>query len=69
MELVEGGNFQNLISQYCLHKNIVKIFIAEMIMAFDYLHSIGIYHRDVKPENILITEKVLLKFNTIINII
>ncbi len=58
MEYLGGGDLSHLLKKYNLHKNIVKIFIAEMALALDYLHSKQIYHRDIKPENILITQTV-----------
>ncbi len=34
-----------------------KFFIAEVILAMEYLHSLDILYRDLKPENILIDEE------------
>lgn len=59
MEFVGGGDLSGLLNKYKLNNNVVRIFTAEMVLAFDYLHSKKIYHRDVKPENILITETVI----------
>eukprot|EP00946_MAST-07B_sp_MAST-7B-sp1_P003555 g3555.t1 len=39
----------------------VKYWIAELLDALDYLHGYGIVHRDVKPENLLITDTGHLK--------
>ena len=63
MDFVGGGDLLQMINVYHKHAidfedDLIKIFIAEMFLALDYLHSKGIYHRDVKPENILITSKV-----------
>ncbi len=36
--------------------------MAEIVLILEFLHSNGIAHRDVKPENILITKGGHLKF-------
>jgi len=60
MDYIGGGDLSKLISQFNLNNDMVKLLIAEMVTAFDYLHSKQIYHRDVKPENILISSSVCL---------
>lgn len=37
----------------------VKAYMWQLIKAMDHMHRNGIFHRDVKPENILITDEVL----------
>lgn len=34
----------------------VKFYLAELALALNHLHSIGIIYRDLKPENILLDQ-------------
>lgn len=34
-----------------------KFFIAEVVLAIEHVHSLGVIYRDLKPENILIDER------------
>ena len=42
-------------------RDIAKMYVAEIVMALEYLHRKGIVHRDLKPHNILITQDYHLK--------
>lgn len=37
-----------------LDETIVQFYIAQIILAIEYLHSSKIIHRDLKPENVLL---------------
>lgn len=55
MEYMRGGDFQHILEDYtCLDEEVAKFYIAETVLALDYLHSQGIVHRDLKPDNILL---------------
>ena len=38
----------------CLEEEIAKFYLAEVVLALEYLHSKGIVHRDLKPDNLLL---------------
>ncbi|VDD85671.1 unnamed protein product [Enterobius vermicularis] len=56
MEYVEGGDCAALLKNAgTLPFDVARLYIAETVLAIDYLHSYGIVHRDLKPDNLLIT--------------
>ena len=62
MEYVNGGDLRSLLHNCgSIEENYSRLYIAEMIIALEYLHSKNILHRDLKPENILIDSSGHLK--------
>ncbi|OHS94999.1 RAC family serine/threonine-protein kinase like protein [Tritrichomonas foetus] len=55
IEYVPGGElFHHLLKSKSLPMSQVKLYVAEIALAINYLHSHNIIYRDLKPENILI---------------
>lgn len=51
MEYVEGGDCAALLKKAgTLPLDASRLYIAETVLAIDYLHSYGIVHRDLKPD-------------------
>lgn len=56
MEFVSGGDLGKFIhTQGPLPETVVQVMAAQLLDAFEYLHQRGVTHRDVKPDNILIS--------------
>jgi len=56
IDLCEGGDLSMHIDQrQVFEESEAKFYIAELILAVEYLHSKNIIYRDLKPENILLS--------------
>ena len=64
MEFMIGGDFLALlIKEDRLDEDVAKFYIAEMILCLEESHSLGWLHRDVKPDNFLISATGHLKIS------
>ncbi|XP_045781296.1 ribosomal protein S6 kinase alpha-5-like isoform X2 [Maniola jurtina] len=55
LDYVAGGElFTHLYQREHFHEKEVRIYIAEIILALEQLHKLGIIYRDIKLENILL---------------
>jgi len=55
LDLCTGGDLAyHLTKREIFDEKDSKFFIAEVVLAIEYLHSLDIIYRDLKPENILI---------------
>ncbi|XP_004963173.2 probable serine/threonine protein kinase IRE isoform X1 [Setaria italica] len=55
MEYLNGGDLYSLLRNLgCLDEDMARTYIAELVLALEYLHSMNVIHRDLKPDNLLI---------------
>lgn len=63
MEYCDGGDLYSLIlsSDGGLKQDEADCFFKQLISGLVYMHSMGVAHLDIKPENLLLTSKGVLK--------
>ncbi|KAJ3448894.1 serine/threonine-protein kinase pkga-related [Anaeramoeba flamelloides] len=64
MEFCPGGDLRSILQflpNKCFNEQAVKSYLAEIVLALEFLHGQGIIHRDIKPGNILIDKDGHLK--------
>jgi len=66
LELVHGGElYDKIVDDGEFSEDEAKIVVAQMLIAVEYLHQVGIAHRDMKPENILCMDKKSRRVNNV----
>lgn len=56
LEYMGGGDLLNLlVERDTFPESMTRFYVAEMILALEETHSLGYIHRDIKPDNFLVT--------------
>ncbi|XP_019183662.1 PREDICTED: CBL-interacting protein kinase 18-like [Ipomoea nil] len=61
MEYVRGGELFNKVAKGRLKEEAAQKYFQQLITAVDFCHSRRMYHRDLKPQNLLLDEMGNLK--------
>ena len=62
MEFLNGGDCFSLLREVTyFDEELARQFVAETVLALKYLHEIGVVHRDMKPDNMLISNQGHIK--------
>ncbi len=64
MDLVEGGELYDEVSQFGrLSEPYARFFFKQLVNGLEYCHSNGVYHRDLKLDNLLLDRNKTLKIS------
>ncbi|GMH03019.1 hypothetical protein Nepgr_004858 [Nepenthes gracilis] len=68
MKNFNRGDLYSLLRKLsCLAEDMARVYVSEVVLALEYLHSLNMVHRDVKPNDLLIILDGLSKVGLIIS--
>jgi serine/threonine protein kinase len=57
----EGTLIDNLLDYGKMEDKLARFYLKEMLSGLGHLHKFGVSHRDIKPDNVLLSENYGLK--------
>jgi len=60
-EAALGGELFEFIARGAIPENMARMYFKQLIAGIQYMHTNGVYHKDLKFDNILLSETLLLK--------
>ena len=52
MEFMAGGDLLGLLNEFEISEKTIQLIIKEVVLAIEYLHSLNIIHKDIKPKSV-----------------
>ncbi|KAK1354020.1 Serine/threonine-protein kinase OXI1 [Heracleum sosnowskyi] len=59
MDYCPGGDLHSLrmkLTEKMFSDDVIRFYAAELVLALEYLHGLGIVYRDLKPDNVMVQE-------------
>lgn len=63
LEYCENGDLKNFLSKRPMKEKNVRKFMKQIVSGLQYLNNKNVYHRDLKPQNILLTKDYTIKIS------
>lgn len=61
-EVCENGDLSDLLGSKRLTPALCRMYTAQMVQVLDYMQSLEVMHRDLKPQNIMLDSNWNIKF-------